>query len=72
MSKTNLFEMEESARSIGGIIGDCLPKDVGFVLILATKGEGGWSTYLSNCQRADMIKAMREMIGKLEDPSRPL
>ena len=69
---TNLFEMEEHARGIGHVIGDSLPKDVGFCLILCHKGDGGWSTWLSNCQRADMIKMLREMIGKLEDPTKPV
>ena len=69
---TNLFEMEEHARGIGRAIGDVLPKDIGFCIVLAHKGAGGWSTWLSNCNREDMIKMLREMIGKLEDPSRPV
>lgn len=68
----NLFEMEETCREIGRTIGGALPPDIGFALMLFTKREGGWSTWLSNCQRADMIAALKEMIRKLEDPTRPL
>lgn len=68
----NLFEMEEACRQIGQTIGSALPPGIGFALMLFTKGEGGWSTWLSNCQRSDMISALKEMIRKLEDPTRPL
>lgn len=63
---TNLFEMEETARKIGRAIGDGLPKDVGFCLVLCHKGDGGWSTWLSNCQREDMIKLLHEIIEKVQ------
>jgi hypothetical protein len=59
--------MEAAARGIGRTIGDTLPSGVGFCLMLFTfGGPGGWSTYLSNAQRPDMIAAIRELLDKLE------
>jgi hypothetical protein len=50
---------------------------VGFALVAFEFGPGGWLTYVSNAQRADMIRGLREMIEKLEsgetvDRTRPL
>lgn len=41
-------------------------KGVGFTLLLWDVGEKGAITYCSNGNRADMMKAMRELLGKLE------
>lgn len=43
-----------------------MPKGWGFVLLLASHGEGGVTTYLSDCRREDIIKFLREMAYKLE------
>lgn len=63
---TDLATMEEKAREIGRIIGGMLPKDIGFTFQLFTFGEGGWATYISNCDRQDMIRALKELIARLE------
>lgn len=61
-----LLELEAKARAIGRIIGGACPPGVGFSLQLFDFGDSGFCTYISNAQRDDMIKAMKELIGKLE------
>jgi hypothetical protein len=43
-----------------------LPKGWAFALVIATLGDGGLMTYVSNVQRNDMIHLLREVAGKLE------
>lgn len=61
-----LEEAETAARFLGQFIGTLTPPGWGFCLIMATFGEGGLSTYLSNCERPDTIKLLREMARKLQ------
>jgi len=62
--------LRELARGIGDRLRTMLPASVGFTLFLSTYGPGGWITYLSSVQRADMFatipdtRAMRRAIGK--------
>lgn len=57
------------AQLIGRIIGEPPgiedPK-VAFAVLLFSMGEAGWSSWCSNTQRGDMIKALREMADNLE------
>lgn len=62
----DLATLEAAQRDLGNTIGRAIPEGVGFCLILYTSGEGGWSTYMSNAQRPDMMEALREMLSKLE------
>jgi hypothetical protein len=57
--------LRELARGIGERIRASLPASVGFTLFLSTYGPGGWITYLSSVQRADMIRTIEEMLVKL-------
>ncbi|MBS3927765.1 MAG: hypothetical protein KGZ65_04155 [Sphingomonadales bacterium] len=66
MNRATLEEAEVKCRRIGTLIGKDMPAGWGFTLILTSFGDNGYSTYLSNCQRPDMIKALREMADKLE------
>lgn len=61
MSKTHLEYMEAKCREIGTIIAGVVPKDVGFTICLAHFGEGGFATYLSNQNRKDTVKLLREI-----------
>jgi len=66
-----LADMEATARGLGSILGGAIEAkhgkgEVGFCLMLFSFGEGGWSTYVSNAQRPDMVNALREFIRKLE------
>lgn len=58
--------LEAKCQQLAGLIGHDMPKEVGFALLLFNFGEGGFMTYCSNAKRNDMIKALKEMIQKLE------
>lgn len=66
-----LDQLEEQARQVASSIGGSLPAGVGFTLLLYSFGEGGHLTYISNANRADMVKAMRELLAKWEPPQPP-
>jgi hypothetical protein len=53
-------------RTLAGMIEDELPDGWGFGLMLFTFGEGGVMFWISNAQRADMVKTMKEWIAKNE------
>lgn len=65
-----LINIEQTAREVGEVIKSALPPGVGFALLMYTFGEDGWMTYLSNGEREDMIKAMKELLLKLEKEPR--
>lgn len=62
----SLEEAEQSARALGRVIYDVMPDGWGFTLMMFSYGEGGNTTYISTARREDMLKALREMIEKLE------
>ena len=55
-------KMNEMAKAIEGQ----LPSGMGFVFCVFDFGEGGFMNYISNSERADMLKAMKEFIAKEE------
>lgn len=59
-------EIERLLKDIGASIGAALPDGFGFNLLIFNFGEGGATFYISNAQRADMLKAMKEFIAKQE------
>lgn len=61
-------DIEETMKDVGSLIGKLLPKEWGFMLMIFdfSKKEGGNTFYISNAQRADMVKHMREMADKME------
>ena len=63
--RTMLREMERDAKDIGKLIGRVVPDDVGFMLMIFNKGEGGFSTYVSNCDRSDMVRGVLELLDKV-------
>jgi hypothetical protein len=66
--KGKISEAELNAMVVGMVraMKAYLPKDVGAILLLFNRGEGGFMAYASTAERASMIEAMREMIAKLE------
>lgn len=60
-----LIRMEEHARGIGQVLKDAMPPGIGFALVLFNFGPDGWLTYLSNGDRADMIKCLEETLQKI-------
>lgn len=61
----DLKRMERDSREIAAVIGSVLPKGWGFGLMFFQFG-GPESTWISNAQRADMVKYLRELADKLE------
>lgn len=64
--RSPLESAEITCRDIARVIKKAMPKHWGFVLILASHGNDGFMTYLSDCERDCMIKMLREMAYKLE------
>lgn len=59
----------DSERRLQGIakqIDAELPEGIVFALTIFTVGDGGYAGYVSNAQRGDMIKALRECADTLE------
>lgn len=57
--------IEEQTRALGKTLGSCMRPGTGFML-LVFDFNGGFSTYVSNAQRADMIVALRDLATRLE------
>lgn len=55
-------EMQE----LGNFINSYLPDKFGFVLMIFKLGENEKLNYLSNCNRRDVILALKEFIAKTE------
>ena len=61
-----LRDLEKRAGEVGRMLKDIMPEGVGFVFLMFTFGEDGWMTDASNAERGAMIKALNEMVEKLE------
>ena len=62
-------EHKTSMNQLAGAVDDFFnhgkyPKSVGFAMLLFNFGEPERVNYISNCDRADMIKAMREFLAR--------
>lgn len=64
--RASLEEAEVAVRRVGRTIGDQMPKGWGFVLVMASHGEDGFATYLSNMEREGTVKLLREMADKVD------
>jgi hypothetical protein len=56
-------------NGIAAAIDSELPDGFGFVLLVFNFGEGGFMNYISNADRADVVRSMREFIAKEEGVS---
>lgn len=68
----NLDEAEDKVREIGRVVHQGLAgSGWGFMLVLTSLREAeGFSTYISDCNREDMLVAVRDLLDKVEaDPS---
>jgi hypothetical protein len=68
MDAAKIRKMESDAREIGKLIGDAIEQrgqKNGFALMIFSF-DGPEFTYISNAQRGDMIKTMKELIQRLE------
>lgn len=62
-----LVGLEKKAEQIGKLIQNAVDStrtEYGFLLMLFNFGEGGNLTYISNAQRGDMTKAVKEWLAK--------
>lgn len=59
MSKQAMKKMADKVKKM-------LPKDFGFTILVFPFNNPGISNYISNANRKDMIKAMREVADRLE------
>jgi len=66
-----LEEVELVAQRLARVIDNSIPRGWGFALVLSRLNTN-LSSYVSNCNRADMIKAFREMADRLEKKERGL
>lgn len=57
---------KEVMKKMGEYVQKLLPKDFGFALIVYKFKEAGVSNYISNGERSDMIKALREIADRLD------
>lgn len=57
-------EIEALLKKLGQKIGQDMPKGMGFTLFIFDIGPHGNMFYISNAQRADMIKSLEEFIGR--------
>lgn len=64
--RTSLEHMEAHARTVADLIDKKIPAGTAFILCLAHFGEKGWATYISNSDRSDTIKLLREMADTIE------
>jgi len=53
-------------RALGGVINEMFP-GVGWCVFTFSFGPGGIGNYISNANREDMVKALREMADNLEN-----
>ena len=56
--------VEAQAAELAGVIQSALPKGLGFALFVFNFGDGGHLAYMSNAQREDMIKAVKEWLAR--------
>lgn len=64
-----LESAENEARRLAAELDSRMPPGWGFGLILYTKGEAGYMTWISSGRREDMKKAMQELIAKWDRES---
>lgn len=60
-------EHRAAGRRLADVISEALHAGTGFALLIFDFGEGGNLSYISNAQREDMLRAMREFIDKHMD-----
>lgn len=63
--KIDLPLLERLARRLAERLQSSIPRGVGFtLLVFDAPSVEGWITYISNADRADMLKTMKELMGR--------
>lgn len=60
--------IEEQTRQIAQDLRAGLPPGIGFALVLFHFGPGGFLSYAANADRGDFVKALRELLAKIDPP----
>jgi hypothetical protein len=60
-----LRAVEALSREIGHLIGKACPPGYGFLLVMFSFGEGGFTNYISNAEREDVVRLLDELRAKL-------
>ena len=68
--RASLEEVERKMQGIAAAVKALVPEGWGFAVLCFSYGENGFMNWVSNAQRDDMIKALREMADKLENDRR--
>lgn len=66
MSEPIPDSLRQEANEIAAILHGILPPGVGFAMLFFDFGPGGRMSYISDADRPDMIKAIKELIVNLE------
>lgn len=59
-------EVEQLLKALGVTLGEMMPANYGFTLLIFEYGEKGNMFYISKAKREDMIESMKEFIKKNE------
>lgn len=66
MTKNNLKETEFVLQQIGALIEDCFP-NTGFTLLLFPFEAPTIGSYISNVDRSDVVKVLKETVKRFEN-----
>jgi len=64
--KVRSEQIENLLRELGVGLQTVTPKGYGFILLMATLGQGGGCFYIASVNREDAIKMLEEMTEKLK------
>ena len=66
LKRATLEQAEVEARVLGRALEQRMPDGWKFLLMLFTKGEAGYMTYVSNSPKEEVRKLLLEMAGKID------
>lgn len=59
-------ELEHAVNELGRFIGELTNNECGFMLVLSSWGEHGWTAFVSNQERESTIGMLEELLTKLK------
>lgn len=66
MKAAPLEEAENAARRLAKKLGDEMPRGWGFSLFLFSFGDKGLVTYISSCQREDVVASLHDLADRID------
>ena len=69
MTQPTAKALERKNRELGRLIESHLDPGLGFAVLTFSFGDGGHMTWISNADRACMIDAVEELLGRLKRDS---